>query len=72
MSVMHKNVFNPITLLALIILLAFSSCSSNKRYSHNYNKKSRSLGLQVTFTKKMELQSPVLHTGKLSKEEKSQ
>lgn len=42
MSVMLKNVFNPITLLAFIILLAFSSCSSNKRYSNNYNKKTRS------------------------------
>ncbi len=38
---MHKNVFNPITLLAFIILLVFSSCSSNKRYANNYKKKTR-------------------------------
>jgi cell wall-associated NlpC family hydrolase len=38
---MHKNVFNPITLLAFIILLVFSSCSGNKRYANNFKKKTR-------------------------------
>lgn len=38
---MHKNVFNPITLLAFIILLIFSSCSSKKRYANNYKKKTK-------------------------------
>ena len=38
---MHKNVFNPITLLAFVILITFSSCSSNKRYANNYKKKTR-------------------------------
>lgn len=36
---MPKNVFNPIPLLTLVVLLVFSSCSSNKRYANNYNKK---------------------------------
>lgn len=38
---MRKNVFNPISLLALVILFVFTSCSSNKRYANHYKKESR-------------------------------
>lgn len=38
---MIKNVFNPITLLAFLILFIFSSCGSSKKYSNNYKKKTR-------------------------------
>lgn len=38
---MIKNVFNSITLLAISIILIFSSCSSNKRYTSTYKKKAK-------------------------------
>ena len=38
---MIKNVVHPISLLLLVFIIAFSSCSSPKRYSSRTNKKTR-------------------------------
>jgi len=45
---MIKNVINPISLLLLIVVFAFSSCSSPRQYTNKSHKKSRSERIQYS------------------------
>lgn len=48
---MFKNVINPISLLLLIVVFAFSSCSSSRQYTRKSHKKSRTERPQYTRSK---------------------
>jgi cell wall-associated NlpC family hydrolase len=54
---MFKNEFNPITLLSVVIIFLFFSCSSNQRYANTYTKKNRTERISRTSTKKSTVKS---------------